>query len=342
MSKDKIPTALPRPANADVNAPPAPSKFGSMINAMSGMLKFNLKGTAFADCFSTKYITAQIFDDLNGWLVFPLKQSYIIDGKFILKLGEQLLVLRVDMDKIQTYRHKAARPVQTVLYTTKDIDPLDLNDNATIEAFCVENDIEQIDHIQGILIQAVHLLAEQGAQNGPVGFSEALESILSTFEPNSLEYTREKAKYAKAINAISVEHLIGPTAPICKYLGRNMRNNPITIGNILVLAKSIEHEWKEIANPAKSPFKHWMLLLGLLGGISVIGIAAWFFMGGDPMSQQQDLIEAIQSAEQAGLQPDEVWPENDGPAPAPADPEPNTEPDLFDGISDFTTGVLTP
>ena len=313
------------------------------LNALSQFFRFKLNNTVFQDCFSPKYLTAQIFDELGTWYVVPLKQRYVIDGKFLVRLGSRLLMLSIEQSKIYTYRHRAARAVQTLLYSTKDRKPIDLADHDVIEEFCKLNNIEHIDLAKAILIQAVNTLNADRDENDAavIGLTETVEKLMANIPQDDPTRQGQYSEYMQAVREIGADGLKGPTAPISRYLASQLADSPETLGNVIVVHDAIKKEWVKVANPAKTPFNYLLLVVGLVAAAIAIGaLVYWFGAGG---GSSPDILSQIEQFQQQGLSPADVGIESkQTPDPAPAPAAEDAPKDIFDTVADFSDDLLDP
>ncbi|MDE0001983.1 MAG: hypothetical protein OXQ29_04765 [Rhodospirillaceae bacterium] len=282
-------------------------------------------------------MTAQVFDELGTWHVFPLKESYIIDGKFLVMIGNKLLMLETDLGKMKTFRSRMIKPVQTLLYSSRDARPFDPHDVKTVKDFCTTNNITRIRHAQALLIRAAALLQKDPTQ--PVGLYEtldiALQEIRATGDSAAAAKAEEEGK--QAILDLGTDVLVQPIEPVSQYLASDMQDNPQSLGNIITNLKLSYYEWKPIANPAKGPFQHW-LLVGLLCALAIGAFAALYLFAG-PDAGGGLTVEEIEQLAATSLQP-ESFGFTTSPAGNVTERAP-TDTSVFDFVAETTDDVLT-
>lgn len=305
------------------------------------MFKFSMASRFLKDCFSTKYPTIQLFDGTGGWYCFPLRSHHIYDGKFFVRVGQRMYVLSIDQSKMQTYRGKMAPPIQTLLYNVKDTKPIDLADIKTIRDFCEANGIRRIHDVEALLICAYSRYQndpEHVAPNEILSFSQVVDMLLAIegHKEGSPERAARRSEYEDAIRRMGTSKLEGPLQPISSYLGNKLVDDPESINNLVVGASRMNFEWKNIANPAKGPFKYWLLVLGIILGTVVAAGAAYYFLGTD-VTSTEDIFEKLQELDESGAEaPDDLA--GDGTLIDELFAEADN--DAFDSISDTVGGFI--
>ena len=270
---------------------------GITSETLKNVLK--LRTPVLRDCFTSKYITAQIFDETGGWHAVPLIQRYMHNDHVFVKLGEKIILLKVDMQRIHTYRQSMSRPIQTLLYTTRDYMPFDPADEKTIEVFCKKNGITKLGPTQSLFIHAASMLEEKDKKGNfvtdSIRVTEVVNQLVSTLSPESKGHATRVAELQNAASTMGAIELMSPIKPMSDILDRKMHNNPEALFSSYQSLKNLNFEWKKIANPAKTPFGHWALVLLIMGMIGVVGIVAYAFdaglVGGNSGNALDELLE---------------------------------------------------
>jgi len=300
-------------------------------------LSFGLKSKIFQDCFSSKYITIIVYDESDSFHVFPLRNDYIIDSKFFVRIHDQIYPFLIDSQYIKTYRSKSVSPVRVINYTTRDYRPLDLAEIYDVEKFCEQNNVNEIDESVAKVIIGINTLLKSNTDPAHmITIDDLLNFYLGDIkDKESEEYKKEYRSLMLGYQKIGTDNIRGPTDPVSRFLGKKIHGNPISISNLLMTLRHMDYEWKRISNPAKGPFKHWLLLFAIIGIVSAIGIVAYFVMGGP--SEADSIYDAISRLDQAGVE-------------APAELTPAQElfneeivgeqTDTFDAVNDLVGNVL--
>jgi len=226
----------------------------------------------------------------------------------MVRIKDRLFVLAVDQSKIQTYRGAGAAPVQTILYNVKDTKPIDLSDIQTIHDFCVRNNIRKIHETEAMLICAYAQYQQQHKDVDVISFGTIIELLLDIegLPENSAERAARSTQYNEAVRRMGTDNLVGPLQPISSYLGNKLVDDPESINGLVVGASRMDYEWKKIANPAKTPFKHWALVLCIIGGLGAVGAAGYYFLG-DPTVSQEDVFDKLKDLDESGaIAPDDL------------------------------------
>lgn len=309
------------------------------------MFKFSMASRFLKDCFSTKYPTIQLFDGTGGWYCFPLRSNHIYDGKFFVRVGQRMYVLAIDQSKIQTYRGKMAPPIQTILYNVRDTKPIDLADIKTVRDFCERNNIRKIHDVEALLICAYARYQNDGSFVRPdevLSFGQVINMLLDIegHPEGSRERSERKGEYEDAVRRMGTSTLEGPLQPVSTYLGNKLVDDPESINNLVVGASRMNFEWKAIANPAKGPFKYWLLVLGIIFGTIAAAGAAYYFLGDGGGASPEDIFERLKTLDESGAEaPDDLT----GGGDTLVDQlfaEGNS--DAFDSIADTVGGFVDP
>jgi len=299
--------------------------------------QFNLKSKVLEDCFGSKYITVLVFDDSGGFYAFPLKNDYLLDSKFFVRINDQILLLDLDHRYIETYRHKLAKPVRIILYTTHDYRPVKLSELRDIESFCKQNRIESIDEDMAKVLIAVSAITEQhiklGSEHTVVTIDDILSYYLKGMDENSVEYLEQRTNLIRAHTDLNLVNVLGPLDPVTQYLKSKIYGNPLSLANVIMTLRNMDFEWRKISNPAKGPFKHWLLIAIIIGVIISIGVAGYFLSAPD---SSQDVFDALVRLDQAGAPPIEE------PASSPAQDLFNEDvtSNVFDSVDDIIDNAL--
>ena len=255
---------------------------GITSETLKNVLK--LRTPMLRDCFTSKYITAQIFDDAGGWHCVPLVQEYMHDDHIFVRLGKKVLLLKIDMAAIHTYRQKTSRPIQTLLYSTQDYMPFIPGDEKYIQKFCKVNGITKLGPIQAMFIHAASMLEERDEKGElmreSIKMSDIVEFLTSTLNPDTEQFATERAKLESAAEDMGTTDVLTPTKPMADILDKKMHNNPEALFQGYLSLKNVNWEWKKIANPARTPFGHWALVLVFMGLIVMVALGAYAYDAG--------------------------------------------------------------
>ena len=259
------------------------------------------KTPVLRDCFTSKYVTAQIMDEGGGWNCVPLVQKYMHNDHVFVKLGDKVIMLKVDMTAIHTYRQAMSRPIQTLFYTTQDYSPFIPADIKKTENFCKDNGITQLGPVQAMFIHAASLLERKDKKGKiiqqSIQMSDVIDSLTATLNPESEDYVKQCAELNNAANDLGTSELMTPIKPMSDILDKKMHNNPESLASGYDSLRRANFEWKKIASPARTPFGHWALVIGMIGVIGLIaGIAFAYDSGmfGSGSSALDELLEKAQ------------------------------------------------
>lgn len=265
---------------------------GTVSNALK------MRTPILRDCFTPKYATAQIFDESGGWNCVPLPIKYQHNDHFFVKINNSYFLFKIDIAAIQTYRAKAARPIQTFLYSTKDYHPFIPGDEATLQRFLDQHGIEKLGIIHALFIHVASMKDDEGNPRTMVPFDEVISEIVEKINPEAPDAADQIREIEALRYDFHSEGLVKPIRPVAKVLDRKMHNS----GEYMFMGynnlKNLNWEWKKIANPAKTPFAHWGLLLGIFGVLGVIGIVGYVMSDPTLFASGPDNFEQLLKASQ--------------------------------------------
>ena len=278
-----------------------------------------------------KYLTAEICDEAGNLYFVMIKRKDMIHNHFFVRLGTAIYIFRVESDKIQTVRNWGTSPVSLIHYSTKHFLPVRMDELADIKQFRTNNpDIKSIDEVQAILLTAARVLEERAEANGghadAISLAEAMKYVTGDIDLTKAGSVRQAATYQEALDRMGVSTVVTPLNLVTDFLGSTIQSSSLSIMSILKELERKEFQWKQIANPAKTPFQHW----ALIGLIAVAGLAiggGLFVLGGEDLMGSQITMEDLVEAEARGDAPPGALESPAAPAPAPTDtPPPPAQP----------------
>lgn len=263
--------------------------------------------SAISDAFSHKYITMQIFGRDGSWYLIPMRG--VTTGTAIVKIAGQCYPFIVDPRKIQTYRYKGAKTIQTILYSLEDMLPLDLGALSRLREHSEASGIKQYDeNVMTILKRAVELLGD--TDEGLI----SVDSIESDMKARGEDVGRIVQDF---LARTGVTQVVRPVPELMEYLVERMTISPSHISTLLYSMQRMDWEHRKISNPAKTPFQHWLALIlgvaGIGGALGVIALgfdAGWFDSSGDGVIEDilslASLYDSPEDAVKAGVKIDGV------------------------------------
>ena len=229
------------------------------------------------DAFSAKYPTLQIFGRDGSWHVVPLRR---VTGTMVLvKIQGRIYPFILDASKFRTYRYKGAKTIQTILYSLEDAIPLDIEKLQKLVKNSALTGVRKIDvPAATMLLRAAELLLGDEKRDF-IPVTEIGEDMQARGEdPGAL--------VADFVGQHNITSIVRPVPEITEYLTDRLMLSPSLIANGIMLLRQMDNEWRKIANPAKSPFQHWLLVivavcgLAIAGGVIYTGIEEGWIAGG--------------------------------------------------------------
>ena len=232
------------------------------------------------DAFSGKYPTMQIFSRDGSWYVIPIR-SVSSSSLILVKIKGRIYPFLLDASKMKTYRYKGSKIVQTLLYSLEDAIPVSPENLIRLQQFAKQSGIGKLDANSAMLILRAHEMLLGDETRSVVSLEEIAEDMKARGEDPGTIISDFTA-------STGILQVVRPMPEVVEYLSDRLMINPSALASGLLELKQMSWEWKKIANPAKTPFQHWMLLIGVVIGISAIaGIGVYgyeqgWFTGGLP------------------------------------------------------------
>ena len=283
------------------------------------------------DAFSAKYPTMQIFGPDGSWHLIPLRKT---EGSVIfVKISNNVYPFLLDYSKLKTYRYRGAKIIQTILYSIDDIFPIDTNAMEKLRAYSEKNQIGSYQYDSAaLIIQAKQALDSQEDKDGYISVSDIIS--------NTVESDKIEIAVKNLFESTGIVKLTRPSAEVSEFLSTRLTANPSTLANAFLSLKQMDWEWRKIANPAKGPFKHWMLIIGMAGIATMIaGVLGFGYMEGwfsDSIAGGFDIFSLDSDGNIDWLSLQSQYP--DGP------PDSATTPEVADPVADppLVAGQLDP
>ena len=232
------------------------------------------------DAFSSKYPTMQIFARDGSWYVVPIR-NLSASSLILVKIKGKIYPFLLDASKMKTYRYQGGRIVQTLLYSLEDAIPLDPENLIKIRQNAVLSGIGKIDENSAMLLLRAHELLLGDPEKSTISLDEIERDMRARGEdPGTI--------ISDFTGATGILEITRPIPEVVEYLSDRLMLNPSVLATALLELKNLSWEWKKIANPAKTPFQHWILLIAVMAvvgggaGIGYIGYNDGWFSGGLP------------------------------------------------------------
>jgi len=215
-----------------------------------------------------------IIDEASRVSYYPLKSSYLQDGKFFVSIDGRLLLLEFDKLKVKTM--KDGPPIQLVVYDSRDYEPVDFRSLVHLEQFCRDNKIQLLDERTAEVIIAISAIrkSKQDSNDKSVNVSEIFDFLLVGLDPASDVYMQRRDEIARAYDNLQLPVLVGDLSGVASWLKKRVYHNSINIDSVV---NSLTHNnWKikKISNPAKTPTKFILMFIGIIGSLIAVAVAA--------------------------------------------------------------------
>jgi len=241
------------------------------------MLRKKSKPTSNLDqCFRSKKTTVLVMDDTDHFRSFPLDDSDFTLDKFFVVIDRRVYVLKYDVSKLKTYRHKSAPPVNHLLYFRDSTSmPVDVT-NLMLQ-------YPQLGLILNNLIKDMSIIT----------LNDILAALPKDASPAEIASVSDAYHELDFVSGV----MINPIDTSSQYINERIYKNPQAIASSLTSIKNLEMEWRKISNPIQKGFDKWWLVLLIIGAVAGIGIIGYVVSDSQP--SQEDLYNAIQRLDEA-------------------------------------------
>ena len=236
--------------------------------------------TNIADAFNSKYPTMQIFSEAGTWDVIPLRK--ISSGLIFVKVRGKVYPFVLDASKMKTYRYKGGKVIQTILYDIEDAYPIDPATLRRLREYADKNNVTNWTEQGVIAVQ----MAYDYLHNDPEHTEVYIEDLCkSNFESPNMEL-----EIKTMIENVGAKSLVKPTPQLAEVFDRKINLDPKMMAQGIMELKNELFEYRKIANPAKTPFKGWIMIFALIGIFGAIAVGGWYADQEGLLSGDNDLL----------------------------------------------------
>lgn len=236
--------------------------------------------------FSTRRPTAQIFARDGTWHIVPMGKT--AGGLFFARIEGRIYPFIVDPRAWKHRRVKGGLVVRTMLYSLDDIFPLEPADLKAVHEYIKANDMGPLGpEVAALVTRAYDMLRDlKGVPDNSVSVADLVEDV--TMAPDV------EAAVKKTISAIGHHKIAAPSPDVHAVLADRMRASPDVLITGIQRLKEEEIQWRQIAQPAKGPFGHWVLMAFIIFGAAALALGAALYadgsitFGGTPLPSDID------------------------------------------------------
>ena len=270
------------------------------------------------DAFNSKHITAQIFSQDGNWYCVPLKKEQLIFDHFFVKIKSRYYVFLYDPTRVYSTKSLGSKSARTILYYASSVTALKPEEVSEFERFIVKNKVKRMTLQSAVLLsyaKARGLIQNLGKGKTPipdpqkkVKENRLKENLVIDTDEVSERYLQEipseeqrqilRTEFDKAVELLGHKVNVSLSDPT-PFLDSKLNDSPEMLAGGFLMTADLNREWKQIANPARGPFQHWLLILGIIGAVGIIAAIALLVSPDSPFSGNtlDDLIEAAKAGE---------------------------------------------
>ena len=236
--------------------------------------------TNIQDCYSTKWLTMEVISPSGIIDIIPLKK--LSSDLIFVKIRGEVYPFILDATKIKTYQYKNGQTVRIIHYDIRDIRPIDFADLRRAKEYGDLHGIDAWDEAGlNAVIMAYNYLKDKEDQS-EVYIEELVKHYIDT--PNV-------SKTAKQwIEEIGTDKIIQPPDDIVRSFKQKLNMDVRPLAEGISRLKTEDWQHRKIANPAKTPFKGWIMIFALIGIIGAIAVGGWYADQEGLLSGDSDLL----------------------------------------------------
>lgn len=237
--------------------------------------------TGGRDFFSSKYITAMIFDEQSRMHLVPIKKP-IADDFFLAKINNELYCFRIDNRRIKIWYQTVTKSFRILLYTTKHYLPISPEHNKELEVCIEKNALPKMNKMLYVILSTLGKTEKRKFTPHRV---DALIENLGEREDAHAENVRNIKTF---LEDLSIDEIVTPVRDITDFIYEDLiATDPKFLGSVPGAILEAENESRKVTNSPLGSKHAWFKWIIVFGMIAVVGgLAFWLFTqggGGDKM-----------------------------------------------------------
>lgn len=220
------------------------------------------------DAFSSKYVTAMIFDEENRMHLIPI--THPLDNYFIAKINGESYVFRIVHSRIKMWYTKFTKSFRVLLYTTKHYMPISPENNKGLELLLQDNALPKMNKM---LYNVLSVLGKTEKKDFVAHDLEELVTEVSEREDLHAENVRNIKTFLDDLN---VKQIITPVRDITDFIYEDLiATDPQFLGSIPERVMEAEIENRKVTNSPIGAKHAWMKWIAVFAIVALVGVGVY-------------------------------------------------------------------
>ena len=251
------------------------------------------------DIFSSKYVTAIIFDSGGQAHFFPIK--YVLGDYFVIDINNKVYCFEIVDSRVKTYRQTLVKSFRFLLYDTTHSRPISPENNQNLADIITQNNLPKLNMT---LYNILHALGKQEKQ---AFTAHELQGLIEEVSKNKGEHSEQAINLVNYLQNLNIDQIVTPVKSITEFIEDDLiATKPGFLGDILSVFQRADVENKKITNTenkGKTAWLKWIAVLAMVGLVIALVYMAydngWF----DPILNAGKALEDVNFSFTPGAAP---------------------------------------
>lgn len=220
------------------------------------------------DNFSSKWITAMIFDSENRLHLVPIKHN--ISGHFLAEINNDTFAFKIDHSRIGIWYATLTKSFRVLLYTTAHYMPVSPQNNKELELVLQKNSLPKMDKLSFLTLQ--QLARREKKEFKP----HTLKEIIAEINKHPDKETDVLQNIKKFLTELNTDKIVTPVRHIMEFIYDDLiKTDPDFLGSVLDTMMKAEEENRKVTNSPIGTKRSYWKVIAIVAIISVVGVISW-------------------------------------------------------------------
>ena len=213
------------------------------------------------DIFSSKWVTAIIFDSGGQAHFFPIKS--VLGDYFVIDINHKIYCFEIVDSRVKTYRQTLVKSFRFLLYDTTHSRPISPENNKELEEIITKNNLPKLNMN---LFNILHALGKQEKQEFT---PHELQGLIKEVSENKGQHSEQAVNLINYLQNLNIEQIVTPVKSITEFIEDDLiATKPGFLGDILSVFQRADIENKKITNTenkGKTAWMKWIAIIAMIG-----------------------------------------------------------------------------
>jgi hypothetical protein len=223
------------------------------------------------DLFSSKWVTAVIFDSGGNAHFYPIK--YVLGDYFVTDINKKIYVFEIVDSRVKTYRQTLVKSFRFFLYDTTHSRPISTENNQDLADMLRKNNLPKMN------MTLFNILKALGRQEKENFTSHELKGLIEEVSKNQGQYSEQALNLVNYLSNLNIEQIVTPVKAITEFIEDDLlATKPGFLGDILSVFQRADVENKKITNTpitGKIAWMKWIAVMALIGLVLAVVYMAY-------------------------------------------------------------------